>query len=112
MRIDRDKLIWIALGVLDRCAHTLGPDPEQPDPAVRLALAVLHELGATRKSIDEFWQVLREPFPNHSDSQRSYMRGTFARTQLIGIARDVGVDLRLVGTWHGLTRSWQRQTEA
>lgn len=91
----RSRLTFLSLAILAETADNAGADPVDPSLAVRLALAYLYSIAHTdRRNFDEFWQTLRAPMTGqHSDTIRSYIRPTYCRTHLTGIARSVGVEL-------------------
>jgi hypothetical protein len=97
MRLDRDRIIFIALIVLDevcdQCQHAI----VRPSFSIRLALATLYALGrGERRHYEDFWREMRSTtYPGANPSQIDYMRGTLTRTAFTGIATSVGVSLSL-----------------
>lgn len=94
MRIDRDRLRWLALATLAEqveLAHAAAPAPSH---GVRLALAVLFTLSrGEREPFDAFWQQMRNGENQvHSDQIASYSRTTHLTTKLRGVMRAVGID--------------------
>lgn len=93
MRFDRDRLVFLALGVLMRAALDTREQPAKPGPDVRLALAVLFGFSRSgeRAPYDEFWRCLRDPYAKEfSDAMRGYRRKREATALLRRITRDVG----------------------
>ena len=66
MRVARERLIFLALAVLFRAALDAEDKPSTPRADVRLALAVLFIFSRARerRPYDEFWLILRDPYPN------------------------------------------------
>lgn len=95
MRIDRDRLVFKALVALDEAVSECSGGPVKPSFALRFALAYLHAAGdGDRRCFDDFWKVIRDPYEwAYSDTRRSYLRPTNARTHLHGIVRSVGLEL-------------------
>lgn len=110
VRLNRDKLAWLALATLDEAIERAGPDPSPPSVSVRLSLAFLYAISdRDRATFDGFWKALRDPFKwdtNGSDSARAYLRRTYARTELHGICRAVGIELT-AGVMQSLRRTWE-----
>lgn len=107
MSIDPRRLAWWALATLSHRADRLGPDPEPPRASLRLALAVLHGLSDDDGvSVRCFWVVLRDRIPWEPEpAQRSYIRRTNARTQLLGVGRSVGFNLHQMHVAAALERA-------
>lgn len=97
MRFDRDRLIFLALVVLDEVCANCQRGPVAPSFAVRLALATLHALGdAERAMFDDFWREMRDPKEGaYSVTQGNTLRGTSVRAHYTRIARSVGVELSI-----------------
>ena len=64
---------------------------------MRLAPAILYAMSdGDREPFDAFWNMLRAPLDYcDRDTERAYIRHTYAQTQLTGIARRVGLHM----TW-------------
>jgi hypothetical protein len=97
MRLDRDRLIFLALLVLDEACDECREGPLKPSFSIRLALAFLYAHGSGDKTLfEEFWQeIRREDYSNATATQVAYLRPTYARTKFTAIARSVGVELSL-----------------
>lgn len=84
----------LALAELHRARGATEDLPDhRPAPGVRLALAILFELGRAkdRAPYEGFWRVLRDPFPRgYSDTMRGIQRKQEAGLYLLRITRDVG----------------------
>jgi hypothetical protein len=93
MRFARDKLIFLALCVLEEWRERGRSGPAKPDFGLRVALAVLFALGKSghREHYDRFWRNLTEPYANaHSDVARNVFRMNEAHCCFEWITRDVG----------------------
>jgi hypothetical protein len=97
MRIDRDRLIFLALLVLDEACDEAKKGPVQPSFSIRLALACLYTLGDGDQTLFEsFWREMRtESYWDSSPNQAAYLRATYTTTHFTGIARSVGVELSI-----------------
>lgn len=97
MRFDRDRLIFIALLVLDEVCYECAKRPVKPTFAIRLALATLYALGdGERRIFEDFWnEMRRETYPGANPTQCVYRRATGTRTSFTGIARSVGISLSI-----------------
>ena len=95
MRFDRDQLIFKALCAVDEAVDECNHGPLKPTFALRFALAFLFAVSdGDRTSYDEFWREVGDPRERaYSDHDRSYLRSTYARIAMTGIARGVGVYL-------------------
>lgn len=105
MRLPRSRLTFLSLAILAETADNASAQPVEPSLAVRLALAHLYSIAnADRRNFDDFWRTLRDPMTSqHSDEMRAYIRPTYCRTHLTGIARSVGVEIT-VEVWARLRR--------
>lgn len=93
MRVDRDRLIVLALAVLERAREEIRAGPIKPGPDVRLALAVLFGLDRSgeRDCYDRFWRNLGAEFPaSFSDADARIRRMNEAHACFETIARGVG----------------------
>lgn len=94
MRVDRDRLKWLALATLAEQVELAEAAPPPPSHGVRLALAVLFTMSkGEKRPFMDFWRQMRE------DETRSgtptiarYCRTTHLQTQLRGVMRAVGVE--------------------
>ena len=96
MRVPRDRLVYLALCVLDDTARAASKEPVPPSDSLRLALAVLCALSDGplfdwpdhRAIFVRFWCVVtgREV---EGQTQVAYVRSTFATTCLHQIERQV-----------------------
>jgi hypothetical protein len=94
MRFDRDRLIFIALVVLDEVQEQAGRGPVKPSFSTRLALATLFALGQEeRRVFEDFWKTMQDPYPRENREAGNYLRSTYMRTYMTGIARGAGVEL-------------------
>lgn len=92
MRVDREKLIFHALCVLEQLADRCGEGRVEGDCDARLALAVLFAFSRSgdRSSYDGFWRNLTCPHHQSTETQENYCREAHAHTNIRGIIRDVG----------------------
>lgn len=97
MRFDRDRMIFMALMVLDEVCEECGKGPLKPSFSIRLALATLYALGKGEKHVfEDFWNEMRKAdYGHHTPTQVAYLRPTYTRTHFTQIARSVGVELSL-----------------
>ena len=95
MSIEHDRLIFLALAGLSEVADAAGADPVEPPVSVRACLAFLYaNSSGDRRCYDAFWQTLRRKLrPDENRHMAGYIRPTNARTELMGIARSVGIEL-------------------
>ena len=93
MRLQQERLIFLALAVVKEAALSCGPAPLVPSLGLRMALSFLwaHSKGP-RHPYDDFWRAIRDPgSPNKHESMRQYLRATYANSGLKGIIRSVGM---------------------
>lgn len=95
MRIDREHLVFKALCALSEIVEQCGAGPVSPSLALRFSLAYLFSVSdGDRSSFDTFWKVVQTGDDQfHSETMARAMRGAYARTEMTGIARSVGVEL-------------------
>jgi hypothetical protein len=94
MRFDRDHLVFKAICALDEIVDQCSTGPIRTTLAMRFVLAFLYSQSKTdeRRNFDDFWKIIRdEHLQAYSDHDRRYMRVTYARTCLTGIARSCGL---------------------
>ncbi|HMO74590.1 MAG TPA: hypothetical protein PKD99_02190 [Sphingopyxis sp.] len=94
MRVDRDKILQLALVHLAECVEMVGDAPLRPTASLRLALAVAHSfsLDGDRAPFDDFWLQTRDDRKGWSETGDSYFRTTRLMTQLRGVMRAVGIE--------------------
>jgi len=94
LRVDRDRLRWLALATLAEQVELTSVAPPPPSHGVRLALAVLFTLSkGDRAPFDDFWrQMLRDEGHSFSETSASYCRSTHLQTQMRGVMRAVGIE--------------------
>jgi hypothetical protein len=94
MRIERDKLIWLALATLAEQVEQAHAGPPPPSHGVRLALAVLHLFsGGDREPFTDFWRQMRQDCLNTgTPTTASYCRPTYLQSELRGVMRAVGIE--------------------
>lgn len=94
MRVDRDRLRWLALATLAEQVELASAAPPPPSHGVRLALAVLFTLSkGDRGPFIDFWRQMREDEARMgTPTIASYCRATHLQTQLRGVMRAVGVE--------------------
>lgn len=94
MRVDRDRLRWLALATLAEQVELAGETPPTPSHGVRLALAVLFTFSeGDRAPFDDFWRQMRDDEARSATPTiASYCRYTHLMTQLRGVMRAVGVE--------------------
>ena len=93
MRVGRERLITLALGVLMRGIESIRRGPAAPGADVRLALAVLYGFSRSgeRGNYDGFWRNLSDPQAGvYSETAGNTMRMNEATRCFEWIAKDVG----------------------
>ena len=93
MRLQQERLIFLALAVVKEAALSCGPAPLTPSLGLRMALSFLwaHSKGP-RHPYDDYWKAIRDPgSPNEHESMQQYLRTTYADSGLKGIIRSVGM---------------------
>ena len=95
MGFDRDQLIFKALCALDEAADACHAEPLRPTFALRFALAFLYAVSDGRRApYDAFWREIGDGKEGaYSADAGRYIRSTYARTAMTGIARGVGVEM-------------------
>lgn len=98
MRLDRDKLIFMSLVILDETCWRAQRGPVEPSMPIRLALATLHALGdGDMAMFESFWRSMREAMP--VGASNSYQANTLRSNALHScfhiIARSAGVSLTI-----------------
>lgn len=95
MRLGRERIIFLALCVLDEAVEACNAGPLAPSVSVRLALSTLFAISdGRREAYDKFWQTIMDPMASqNSETISRYVRTSYARTEMMGIARTVGVEL-------------------
>lgn len=92
MRVDPDRVKWIALAILEGEIVAAEARPATARLSVRLALAWLIEHGGDAECAMAFWRTMLDPMTlNWSDDQRGYLRRTHLRAAFSGLARSMGV---------------------
>lgn len=93
MHVDRDRLIFMALRVLDEAVDESRFAPVAPSAALRLALAFLHAVGdGDAKPYVDFWNTVRDPQAKaYSEYMGHVIRGTHAQGKLRRIIRAHGL---------------------
>lgn len=94
MRLDRDKILNLALLTLAEHVELAADAPSRPEPALRLALAVAFTFskdGDPQPFVD-FWRQAISDRKGWSETIDSYRRSTFLMTQLRGVMRAVGIE--------------------
>lgn len=83
--------------VLDEAIDACDAGPLAPSISVRLALSTLFAMSdGRREPYDKFWKTVMDPMASQwSETQSSYVRTSYARTEMMGIARTVGVELTM-----------------
>jgi hypothetical protein len=70
MRFNRDRLIFLALLVLDDTCHECRKGPVKPSLSIRLTLALLYPHGHGDKTLfQEFWEIRRDYYSNATATQ-------------------------------------------
>lgn len=94
MRIERDRLIYLALATCAEQVELAHAGPPAPSHGVKLALSVLHCMGnGDRKPFDDFWKQMRsDEVVSGSEGIASYCRTTHLQTQLRVVMRAVGIE--------------------
>lgn len=89
----RDRLIFLALVVLDEAVTEARKRSVKPTVALRLALAYLYSVSGQkdRRVFDRFWQMATGQSYNAGPDE-NYIRGTYVCTFLQGICKSVGVE--------------------
>lgn len=89
----RDKLIYLALVVLDEAVEEARKRPVKPSVGLRLALAYLYSVSdlKRRRSYDGFWKTATG-LDESPTAQPDYVRGTYACGYLQAICRSVGIE--------------------
>lgn len=97
MRFDRDKLIFLALCVLNEVCWRTQRGVVEGNFSIRLALATLHALGdGNKQPFYNFWTQMRNPCDSaNSWSQANTIRHGYVFRALNQVARSVGVDLSI-----------------
>ena len=97
MRFDRDQLVFKALCALDEATDACHDAPIKPTFALRFALAFLYtESDGCHESYDAFWREIADGREGaYSADAGRYIRSSYARTELTGIARGVGVEMSI-----------------
>lgn len=97
MRFDRDRLIFMALSILDDACWRAQNGQVPATMSVRLALACLYSLGRAEKALfDEFWREMRDPQQGaYSANMGNTLRASNLTRCFAGIARSVGVALSI-----------------
>ena len=96
MKLPRDRLVFLALCVLDDTMAAARKAPVRPTEALRLALAILFALSDGplfdwpdhRAVFDHFWRVVTGQVSEHL-TQAKYGRVTYVATYLHQIERQV-----------------------
>lgn len=93
MRVDRDKILQLALVHLAECVELVRDGPMRPTASLRLALAAAHSFSrdGDRKPFDDFWRQAIDDRKGWSETTDSYYRSTQLMTQLRGVMRAVGI---------------------
>lgn len=94
MRLDRDKILWLALVTLAECVELVQHAPMRPTTSLRLALAVAFSFSkdGDREPFDDFWRQAISDKKGWSETIDSYCRTTFLMTQLRGVMRAVDIE--------------------
>lgn len=93
MRIERERLIWMALAALDEAIDAARERPLAPTFGIRIALATAFAFSDGRRDpYDHFWKMMQDPAAHQpSPVAASYYRTTHMRTNLRGIVRSLGL---------------------
>lgn len=95
MRVDDERLKWIALVALQECVERAKDGALPPSYAVRLALAVAYNFSrdGDRGPFEDFWRQMQDDCEKSgTPTIARYCRPTFLQTQLRGVMRAVGVE--------------------
>ncbi len=94
MRVDRDRILWLALATLAEQVELASAGPPPPSHGVRLALAVLFTMSKGDSGpFHDFWlQMRNDESRSGSPTTARYCRSTHLQTQLRGVMRAVGIE--------------------
>ena len=94
MRLNRDRILQLALITLAEHVELAGDGPIRPSPALRLALAVLFTFSrdGDEKPFHDFWRQALDNRKGWSDTIDNSYRTTMLMTQLRGVMRAVGIE--------------------
>lgn len=94
MRVDRDKILSLALITLAEHVELAGDGPIRPSPALRLALAVAFSFSkdGDEGPFHDFWRQALDNRKGWSDTMDNSHRTTMLMTQLRGVLRAVGLE--------------------
>lgn len=101
MRVARERIIFLALCVLDEVADKCGKEPIPKSLGLRLALAYLASVSDKPKEwFDEFWETAtRSPRPGVDSYADGIARSQTLNMHFNGICRSVGME-RTVALMH------------
>ncbi|HWK40790.1 MAG TPA: hypothetical protein VNR60_02570 [Croceibacterium sp.] len=108
MQLDRDKLMWLALGALDELVQQAHEAPIEPSLSVRALLAAAFACSdGNREPYDGFWREMQKTHPHASTEHAGYIRCSMMRTQMHCIVRSLGLP-DTVATQMKMAHMWRK----
>jgi len=111
MQLDREKIIWLALGALDELIQKAHGEPLVPSLTIRVVLATAFACSdGNRVPYDGFWREMQKTHPYASTDHAGYIRSSMLRTQTWGIVRSLGLP-DTVDTQMKMAAMWRKPPE-